>query len=126
MSSPEAQPMRLASADTGFRLDPQQRETINPGYDVDALERLLSMVRPDLRTELLENFQDRKKPVRPGQGWVYLVQINDPKLQEVLEEVWAPMWDNAPDQALEENWYQWPGREIAKRRRTQLRRGNPM
>ncbi|HYW07889.1 MAG TPA: hypothetical protein VE913_13095 [Longimicrobium sp.] len=125
MSSPEAQPMRLASADQSFRLDPQQRETISPGYDVEALERMLSMIRPDLRAEILENFQVRKKPIGLGEGWVYLVQINDPKLQEVLEEVWAPMWDNAPDQALEENWYQWPGREIAKQRRTQLRGGNP-
>lgn len=121
MSSPEARPLRLASADKGFRIDAAERARVRPGFDVDALERLLGMVRPDLRNEILANFQEKTARPGHGQGWSALVEINDAKLQEVLEEVWAPMWDNAPDQALEENWYQWPGREIAKRRRAQAR-----
>lgn len=122
MSAPETRPLRLASADAGFRIDAAERAKLRPGFDVAALERLLSMVRPDMRATILGHFQ--KKTVQPGgrQEWSDLVEIHDPKLQEVLEEVWAPMWNNAPDQAIEENWYKWPGREIAKQRRAQLRR----
>jgi hypothetical protein len=43
----------------------------------------------------------------------------------VLEEVWAPMWDNFPDEALETKQDILPGREIARQRRSAARAVRP-
>ena len=114
MTSPDAEPLRLEAPDPAFHLSADDRATLAPEFDADALERLLRQVRPDMRTEILSHFQ-------VGQARGHLVEIHDPRLQAVLEEVWAPFWENTPDKALEENWYRMPGREIAKARRAAAR-----
>lgn len=115
MSSPEPLPMRLPAPDQGFRLSEADRAEMLAGFDVEALERLLGMTRPDLRQEILKHFQKRKNGERLG----ILVQLSDPDLQKVLEEVWAPKWDlvNATDAEIEANAFGFPGREIARQRR---------
>lgn len=110
VTSPQAVPLRLSAPDPAFRLTAEDRAAVAPVFDADALERLLSEIRPDMRREMLAYFQI-------GKSSGHLVQIFDPRLQSLLEEVWAPYWDNAPDQALEEDWYRVPGRQIAKARR---------
>lgn len=114
MTSPDAEPMRLEAPDPGFQLSPEDRAMLAPGFDVNALERLLKQIRPDLRREILSYFQ-------VGKSGGHLIEIHDPDLQAVLEEVWAPFWDNVPDEALEADWYRMPGREIAKARRAEAR-----
>ncbi len=115
MSSPEPLPMRLPAPDPGFRLSEADRGEMLAGFDVEALERLLGMTRPDLRQEILKHFQKRKNGERLG----ILVHLSDPDLQKVLEEVWAPKWDlvNATDAEIEANVFGFPGREIARQRR---------
>lgn len=113
MTSPDAEPLRLEQPDAAYRLSAGDREKLAPGFDADALERLLREIRPSLRDEILAHFQ---LPAA-GQGRGHLVEIHDVRLQAILEEVWAPMWDDAPDEAVEEGWYQMPGREIARQRR---------
>jgi hypothetical protein len=115
MSSPEPHPMRLSTPEPGFRLSEADRTEVLPGFDVEALERLLGMTRPDLRHEILKHFQKRKDGERLGM----LVRVEDPDLQRVLEEVWAPKWDvvNATDAEIEANAFGYPGREIALQRR---------
>lgn len=115
MSSPEPHPMRLSAPEPGFRLSDADRAEILAGFDVEALERLLGMTRPDLRGEILKHFQKRKNGERLG----ILVRVADPDLQQVLEEVWAPKWDevNATDAEIEANAFGFPGREIARQRR---------
>lgn len=115
MTSPGAAPLRLEAPDPAFRLSAADRAAVAPTFDADALERLLRQVRPEMRGEILSHFQVGKG----ARG--HLVEIFDPQLQAILEEVWAPFWDDAPDQALEENWYRMPGREIAKARRAAAR-----
>lgn len=115
VTSPQAPPLRLEAPDPAFRLTAEDRATLAPHFDADALERLLRLIRPDMRAEILSHFQVGKG----ARG--HLVEIFDPQLQAVLEEVWAPFWDDAPDQAIEENWYMMPGREIAKARRAAAR-----
>jgi hypothetical protein len=107
--------MRLSAPDQGFRLSEADRGEMLAGFDVEALERLLGMTRPDLRQEILKHFQKRKNGERLG----ILVQLSDPDLQKVLEEVWAPKWDqvNATDAEIEANAFGFPGREIARQRR---------
>lgn len=114
MTSPDAEPLRLEAPDPAFRLTAEDRAALAPGFDADALERLLRQIRPDMRGEILSCFQ-----IGTSRG--HLVGIHDPQLQAVLEEVWAPFWDTAPDQALDEDWYRMPGREIATARRAAAR-----
>ena len=113
-------PLRLATPELAYHLSMEDRTRIQSGYDADALERLLQMVRPDMRQEILAHFQ-----VQDGSGRRYgqLVQLHEPQLQEVLEGVWAPMWDEvkATDQQIADNTFEFPGREIAKQRRAAAR-----
>ena len=74
---------------------------------MNALERLLGMTHPDRRHAILK-----------GEWLGILVGHKDPELQKVLEEVWAPMWDEvgATDAEIETDGYHYPGREIARER----------
>lgn len=121
MSTPEPLPLRLPRADPAYRLDGADRARLLPGFDADALERLLAMVRPDRRPEILAHFRKREDGERPR----HLVALDDPELQSVLEEVWAPVWDavQATDAELEGDAFGFPGREIARRRRAERARG---
>lgn len=73
------------------------------------------MTNPALRREILAQFQEREK----GSDLGILVELFDPGLQKLLEEVWAPMWDHvrATDAEIEMDAYHYPGREIARQRR---------
>jgi hypothetical protein len=111
-------PLRLAAPDTTYRMSKEDRAKVQEGFDADALERLVSMVRPDMRQELLVHFQvgEEGGPLRGR-----IVQMNDPVLQQVLEEVWAPMWDDVPDEDLDVTNDPLPGRGVAKQRRAAAR-----
>lgn len=115
MSTPEPLPLRLPVADAGYRLSDADRAKLLPGFDAEALERLLAMVRSGMRRQILACFQ---KPETAGSHG-HLTVLRDPELQSVLEEVWAPVWDavRATDAELEADVYGFPGREIAMRRR---------
>lgn len=84
MTSPDAVPLRLEAPDPAFRLTATDRAAVAPTFDADALERLLRQVRPEERGEILSYFQVGKG----ARG--HLVEIFDPQLQSILEEVWAP------------------------------------
>lgn len=98
MTSPDAEPLRLEAPDPAFQLSAETRAALATGFDADALERLLQQIRPDMRGEILSYFQ-------VGKSRGHLVEIHDPQLQAILEEVWAPFWDNVPDQGLDADWY---------------------
>lgn len=105
---------RLEAPDPAFRLTAEQRASIQPGFDVDALERLLAALHPALRAGTLSSFQ-RPPPEVIGGG---LVRFEDPVLHALLDEVWAPRWANVPDEWLHDPDLQRdPGRELAMRRR---------
>jgi hypothetical protein len=119
VTDPEYRPLALRSPDRTFRLIPEERAKVLPGYDLEALERLLRMIRPDMRQEILRYFQ----PGQPGErSRGMLTEFMEPQLQAVLEEVWAPMWNDAPDEALDDASSYYPGRQIAKQRRESRRR----
>lgn len=113
MSAPEPLSLRLVTPEPGYRLDAAERARVLPVFDTDALERLLAMVRPEMRREVLRHFQQRA----PGDKVGHLVQLHDPTLQAVLEEVWAPMWETATDEQIENDVYGLPGRDVARKRR---------
>jgi hypothetical protein len=118
MADQDMRPLRLDVPDSDFRLTAEDRAKIVPDVDPDALERLLGMVRRDIRAEMLKFFQ---YPT-PGEDLGYLFEFEDPQLQAVLEEVWAPAWYDASDEMLEKGGYPHPGREVALRRRQERRR----
>jgi len=113
-------PLRLAAPESSYRLPDSERAKLQHGFDADALERLLSMIRPEMREDLLKHFQIGDAAGRPlGR----IVQMYDPQLQSVLEEVWAPMWDDFPDEMLDARDDPFPGRAVARQRRDAARAG---
>jgi hypothetical protein len=122
-SAPMPMSISLETPDKSFRLDAADRANINPTYDPQALERLLQLVHPDQRMEILAHFQ-----IEPfdGKRRGLLVEIFDPKLDPLLDPVWAPMWKDATDEELEANIYGMRGRATVMKQRQELRdrRGN--
>jgi hypothetical protein len=104
---------RLRVPDHDFRLSAEQRASVQPGFDVDALERLLASVHPDLRMSILSDFQPQPPDVFLGP-----MKFEDPVLQALLDEVWAPRWEAVPDDRLDDpELSRYPGHRIAKARR---------
>jgi hypothetical protein len=110
----ESTPLRLSKPDRTFVLSDSVRTTILPGFDLDALERLLARTRPEFRDILLGGFQ----PI-DGPGFsTGPLTIPDPILQNLLHEVWAPRWEHFPPDAWDDpDMDRYPGKEIARARR---------
>jgi hypothetical protein len=106
--------VRLPAPDPHFRLTLEDRARLKPGFDLDALERLLANVAPEWRDDLLAPFLI---PPPHLQKITVLVKILDPALQLLLDEVWAPMWDQWPADAIDTETKDYPGRELARQRR---------
>lgn len=108
----------LNTPDESFRLSPAERANIVEMYDPGALEHLLRRVHPDHRMEILAHFQ-----IEPfdGERRGLLVEIFDPKLDPLLDAVWAPMWKNATDEEVEANIYGMRGRATVMRQRQEMR-----
>lgn len=108
----------LDKPDESFRLGAAGRANINPMYDPDALEHLLQLVHPDHRMDILAHFQNEPfDGTRRG----LLVEIFDPKLDALLDAVWAPMWKNATDEEVEANTYGLRGRATVIKQRQEMR-----
>lgn len=107
----------LDTPDESFRLDAAERAKINPMYDPDALERLLQLVHPDHRMDILAHFIGPFDGERRGS----LVEIFDAKLDALLDPVWAPMWDDATDEQVEANIYGMRGRATVLKQRREMR-----
>lgn len=108
----------LDTPDESFRLDAAARANIQDIYDPDALERLLQLVHPDHRMAILAHFQE--VPWN-GQRRGNLVELFDPKLNALLDPVYAPLWKNATDEELEANIYGLRGRATVMKQRQEMR-----
>ena len=115
---PNPRTVRLDAPDPKYKLTPLERASIRPGFDVDALERLLAAVEAPVRPILLGDFQ----AVAPGEPASALVKMGDPALQPLLDEVWAPIWERYPEM-MDRETKDFPGRKIARQRRDA--RGQP-
>jgi hypothetical protein len=55
-----------------------------------------------------------------------LMKFEDPILQALLDEVWAPRWEGVPDEWLDDPEFgRFPGQEITKQRRRERQGKNP-
>jgi hypothetical protein len=102
--------------DETFRLNAATRAQIAPGFDVDALERLLQHLDVLGRPVVLDGFllpEYRRYAPAPNQWWT-LKGFIDPVLNELLAEVWQPFWDTQPDEMLADPYSPYPGREVAQ------------
>jgi hypothetical protein len=115
-------PLPLPGPPSDYHIPADERARIVPGFDVEALERLLARVVAERRDEVLAYFQFPRDRSAPRLG--ILKEIKYPELQAILEEVWAPMWDHvgATDEDLRDNVYEYPGREIALAHRAAAQR----
>lgn len=110
MTTPPPGSIRLPAPDPDFRLTAEERAAVRPGFDVDALERLLAAIEPPFRPGILIRFQ---------YGWQGMtIQVgDDPALVPLLDEVWAPFWEMRPERAFDDDeTVRWPGRELARKR----------
>lgn len=108
----------LETPDESFRLDAAVRANIQDIYDSDALERLLQLVHPYHRMAILAHFL-----VEPWSSRIQgnLIKIFDPKLDALLDPVYAPMWKNATDEEVEANIYGMRGRATVMKQRQETR-----
>jgi hypothetical protein len=104
--------------DPHYRLDPVIRKTLSY-LDTNALERLLQHMDGMSRDHLLASLLPRQIVVEPteGRSFSVLSRTSDPFLNELLEEMWQPFWDQEPLECLEDPHSPYPGRERALRRR---------
>lgn len=111
--APVSPSLQAITTDTTFRLSPAERASVLPYFDVNALERLLSLVPPNARARTLASFQVS----RPGESHGFLVRMGSPRMNAVLEEVWAPFWDGYSDEQMAGQPAEFPGRQLARARR---------
>lgn len=116
-------PLALRSADTSYRLSPEDRARVVPGFDVDALERLLAVIRADMRCEILREFQLPRSGEPPPGG---IMEFTEPALNPLLHEVWATMWQDEPDAFLEDGASVMPGRALERQRRQARKQDEPV
>lgn len=93
LNSSRDQPPFLKTADADFRLSREQRASVHPAYDADAVEQLLRWTWPEHRAEVLEPFQASSiaalgEKVAVGEGtWT----VDHPQVQEIINNLRAPM-----------------------------------
>ena len=111
-------PTNAASAS---HLEPATRSRLQPYFDVDALDRLIASMHPQERAFLVQNLSaPDHSGLHPGSSGSHLqlpIRFSDPAQQALLEQVWAPYWEQLPAEALDSAEYLFPGRELARARR---------
>lgn len=110
MSESSGPSRRTYVADASYQMSVHDKSNVMDIFDVAALERLISMLPVEHRSEVLSHFQysDPTSEDAPPK----LVRFDHPDLQAVLEEVWVPYWDTLPTAALYSD-SEIPGRLLA-------------
>lgn len=110
MSVPSGPSRRTYVVDASYQMPASDKANVMYIFDVVALERLISMLPPEDRAEMLSYFQYGDPASEDGPP--KLVHFDDPDLQAVLEEVWVPYWYTMPTEALYRD-SEIPGRQLA-------------
>jgi hypothetical protein len=107
------------------RLTAAQRAHVAGHFDADAIEQIANLIRVDERRFFLHPFggiPGEPSPLRlPGdpQEVSYVLCHSDPRIQELIEQMWVPYWDHLPPGALDDPTYSFPGRALVRVKRQQ-------
>jgi hypothetical protein len=118
--------MALPTPDPSYHIDAAARARLQPGVDPDALERLLRCFPAESHASHLDMFSIRHIAVDAdgrAPDVTVLTRISNPVMHRLLEEVWQPFWASFSDAELEQELGGPPGRELARHRRAEQRRG---
>lgn len=88
MTAPNKAEVFSAAPDEAFRLSVAERANLPAALNADALERLLSWVRPEHRAELLEFYQrlgSEKGALGPAFG-----TTGNPRVDSIIEQLVVP------------------------------------
>lgn len=110
------------AADRPIRLPDAQRRRIAENFDPDAVEQIANLLPAEERRHFLRSFggvpgEAPAPATREQQDFAVLVRHSDPRIQALIEQMWAPWWDHEPAAALDDPNYNFPGKELAKKRR---------
>lgn len=87
------EPVFLNVVDAGFHLSREQRASVHPAYNADAVERLLRWTRPEHRTEVLRAFQ-AGSITAPGEKVALgeaTLSVDHPQVREIAKDLLAPV-----------------------------------
>lgn len=115
------------------RLSETQRSGISTQWDADAVEKIANLLNVEDRRAFMHPLGgvpgETLPEGRSRQGDYYLMLTHpDPRIQELLHQMWAPFWETLPLDALTSKSpaYNFPGRAIAlERRAARLKAGIP-
>jgi hypothetical protein len=110
-----------------IRLSEAQRANIAEWFDPVAIETIANLMSEAERRSFLEPFggvpDEAAAPRSAGNTLRVLMGHSDPRLQALLEEMWAPFWNTLPPEALTDSSYSFPGRKLAQEQRLARERG---
>ena len=115
----------MPTSDLSYHLDAAARARLQPGVDANALESLLRYFPAESRVSHLDMFSIPWTMVDAdgrAEDVTTLDRVSEPVMQQLLEEVWQPFWASVSDAELEGELSGPPGRELARRRRSEPRR----
>ncbi len=104
-----------------------QRSFIAKQFDPAAVEEIANLLPEDERRFFLAPFGG--VPGEVSSAWsvrdtYYLTRHDDPRVQALLEQMWAPFWETSlHPEALDDPAYDFPGRELARARRAENAKG---
>lgn len=109
-------------ADHPIRLTDGRRRRIAENFDPDAVEQIANLLPVEERRHFLRSFggvpgEAPAPATREQQDFAVLVRHSDPKIEALIEQMWTPWWDHEPAAALDDPNYNFPGKELAKKRR---------
>lgn len=94
------------------------RERLQKRFGVDALEELLGTMPVAEREEILRQLGVSGEPEAETGSVVVPMRSTDPARQALLDRIWAPFWSHLPPDALDRDDLPYPGRELARARRS--------
>jgi hypothetical protein len=106
-------------------LSPDVRGRLQKRFDVDALEELLGTMSVAERAEVLSQLGGSGNREAETTDVVVPMRSTDPVRQALLDRVWAPFWSHLPPEALDRDDLPYPGRELARARRTRETKEKP-
>lgn len=103
----------------GVSIPPVARERLRKRFDVDALEELLGIMPAAERDEVLSQLGASDEREMETTSVVVPMRSSDPVRQALLDRTWAPFWSHLPPDALDRDDLPYPGRELARARRSE-------